>query len=187
MTTLGTHQCSLTTLGLHSNARSAGSPLMPSAISGASYDPDSRESHRTPPMRYVDCNYESHLPNPDQPPSYATYSVVWFQISSDLQIAAPLTKRTQKNQFSKFGLPIKEELTALEELRNTHVPTPVLAQPNFSGHEILDANTCDVRAGCASLQKQSDSTLNKIGYRSRSFNDSKRQYKTTQRESLPVF
>ena len=102
------------------------------------------------------------------------------------KIAAPLNKKTGKNQPYDFEILTDAEFAAFEELKRRLVSPPVLALPRYGRKYTLDTDACGHQVGCALLQEQPEGGTRPVGYWSRALTDAERNYTTTEKECLAV-
>ncbi|CDF39905.1 unnamed protein product [Chondrus crispus] len=102
------------------------------------------------------------------------------------KIAAPLNRKTGKNQPFEFEVLTDEEYEAFVELKKRLVSPPILALPRYGKKYTLDTDACAYQVGCALLQEQPDGDRLPIGYWSRALTDAERNYTTTEKECLAV-
>ena len=63
---------------------------------------------------------------------------------------------------------------------------PIFALLRYGKKYTLDTDACAYQVGCALLQEQPSGERLPIGYWSRALTDAKKNYKTTEKEFLPV-
>ena len=102
------------------------------------------------------------------------------------KIAAPLNKKTSKNQPYEFEILTDAEFAALEELKWRLVSPPVLALPRYGRKYTLDTDACGHQVGCALLQEQPEGDTRTMGYWSRALTEVERNYTTTEKKCLAV-
>ena len=102
------------------------------------------------------------------------------------KIAAPLNRKTGKDQPFEFEVLTDEEYEAFEELKKRLISPPILALPRYGKRYTLDTDACGYQVGCALLQEQPDGTRLPIGYWSRALSSAEKNYTTTEKECLAV-
>ncbi|CDF38169.1 unnamed protein product [Chondrus crispus] len=102
------------------------------------------------------------------------------------KIAAPLNRKTGKNQPFEFEVLTDEEYEAFVELKKRLVSPPILALPRYGKKYTLDTDACAYQVGCALLQEQPSGDRLPIGYWSRALTDAEKNYTTTEKECLAV-
>lgn len=79
-------------------------------------------------------------------------SVVKRFLPNFARFVAPLTKTLMKNQPKSFGLLHKEELNAIEALKESLIGPPVSDLAKNDGNYTLVPDACDKQIGCLFLQ-----------------------------------
>jgi len=102
------------------------------------------------------------------------------------QVARPLAAMTSSERPDRWGSPSDEALGAFEELKRRLTEAPILALPRRYGAYTLDTDESAGQVGAVLLQEQPDQSTRPVGYWSRSLNVDERNYRTTERECLPV-
>jgi hypothetical protein len=97
-------------------------------------------------------------------------------------IARPLHNLTKEVQF------VWDEKCnqAFNTLKEALVMAPVLALPREEGKFHLETDTSDVATGTVLYQEQEDGSVRPVGYSSRSYNDTERNYTTYDKEMLAI-
>ena len=102
------------------------------------------------------------------------------------KIAAPLNKKTGKNQPYELEILTDAEFAAFEELKRRLVSPPVLALTRCGRKYTLDTDACGHQVGRALLQEPPEGGTRPVGYWSRALTDAERNYTTTEKECLAV-
>ena len=102
------------------------------------------------------------------------------------KIAAPLNKKTGKNQPYEFETLTDTEYAAFEDLKRRLVSPPILALPRYGRKYTLETDACGHQVGCALLQEQPEGGTRPVGYWSRALTAAERNYTTTIKECLAV-
>lgn len=95
--------------------------------------------------------------------------------------AAPLNQLLRKGPPTKLVLD-KVQLAAVDELNNNLNSLPILALTQDDKPYVFEIDACDAHIGFLLLHEQDKNGLGPVGYWSRSSNDVKRRYDTTQKE-----
>jgi len=102
------------------------------------------------------------------------------------KIAKPLTAFTCTKLPKKLPPPSGKETNAFEILRGRQLDAPILAVPNRHGHYIVYVDASYEQLGCCLQQQQSDGEYHPIGYYSRAFIPTEKNYFATVIEALRV-
>ena len=99
------------------------------------------------------------------------------------QIASPLHELTKKGIAFKWTEACQ---TALDQLKDKLVESPVLAYPNFNEEFTLETDASVHGLGAILSQVQEDKKLHPVAYASRALSDQEKRYAITELETLAV-
>lgn len=131
---------------------------------------------------------------PTQKPTYLTQvrsflglcNVSHQILTNCAYVAAPINKRTRKNQPQTFEGITEDEMEALKTLKPELMEHPRLGLNRSQGIYNVDTDAYDREMRCVLLQKFPNGTERRIGYWSRLLNDMERAYDFTNEEWFTV-
>lgn len=98
------------------------------------------------------------------------------------RLAAPLNRKVQKNQPTKFSTLTAEKADAMRELQNLLISPPVLIIDNTEAYFMLDTDTWHIYLACVLLQDKSHKTTKRVRCCARFLAMPRPAYDTTQCE-----
>src|SRR5258708_7944634 len=99
------------------------------------------------------------------------------------EIAHPLHALTRKSKNWSWGT---AEQQAFDALKNAVTSAPMLAFPSKSGLFQLECNASNFATGAVLSQQQEDGLFHPIGFMSKSFSDTERNYQIHDKEMLAI-
>src|SRR5260221_6406056 len=99
------------------------------------------------------------------------------------KIACPLHTLTQKSKDWSWGA---AEQQAFDALKSAIISAPMLAFPSKSGPFHLECNASNFTTGAVLSQQQEDGLFHLIGFMSKSFSNTERNYQIHDKEMLAI-
>src|SRR5258706_262416 len=99
------------------------------------------------------------------------------------EITHPLHALTQKSKIWSWGT---AEQQAFDALKNTVTSTPMLTFPSKSSLFRLECDASNFATGAVLLQQQENGLFHPIGFMSKSFSDTERNYQIHDKEMLAI-
>src|SRR5260221_1061983 len=107
----------------------------------------------------------------------------WRFICDFSEIACPLHMLTQKSKDWSWGA---AEQQAFDTLKSTITSAPMLAFPSKSGPFHLECDASNFATGAVLSQQQEDRLFHPIGFMSKSFSNTERNYQIHDKEMLAI-
>jgi len=98
-------------------------------------------------------------------------------------VVEPLTRLLRKKQIFNWT---EDQQAAFEKVKRLLTSAPVLAMPDFDQPFIIHVDASDLGLGAVLMQENAKKLEHPIGYFSQKFNDSQRNYSTSEKEALAL-